>query len=429
MRVAVIGGGKIGLPLAAQFASCGAQVTVNDINPAVVDAINAGRAPFVEPELDAKLAAAVASESLRASPDTSQTVKECEAIVVVVPALLTPEHDIDWGNLVAASRAIAAGLRPGALVSYETTVPVGGTRSRLKPVLEESGLVAGRDFHLCFSPERVKSKHIFEHLTRTPKVVGGVNPQSARRGAEFYGRYLGAETLSIGSLEAAEFVKLAGMIYRDVNIALVNELAAYAEALDLDGPAIFAAANTDNETAMLRPGIGVGGHCTPVYPYFLIRQAERLALPHGFASLARRVNEGQPAHELQRLSRTLNGLSGRRVHILGLGFRPDIKEHAFSPAFALRDALSRQGAHVTIEDPLYDSQELTRHGFAVAAAGHDRLDAVVLNTAHKAFLDPDLAAWKASGIEAALDGRNIWNPRRFADAGIAYLAVGVGSQV
>ena len=271
MKVAVIGAGKMGLPLACQFAARGASVLVCDVRQQVVDTINAGRCPIDEPGIAELLSAAVERRALLATTDTARAAAESEVIVVIVPALLTPELDADLSILCSVSEQIAAQLRPGTMVSYETTVPLGSTRHRFVPILERSGLRAGHDFDVVYSPERVKSQLVLDHLTKTPKVVGGINSAAAERGAAFYGQYLGAEVTNVGTLEAAEFVKLAGMAYRDVNIALANELACYAEAAGVNFEPVRQAANTDGEAMLLRPGIGVGGHCTPVYPYFLIR--------------------------------------------------------------------------------------------------------------------------------------------------------------
>ena len=194
-------------------------------------------------------------------------------MLVIVPALLDANRRADLGALEGVACEIAAGLRVGTLVCFETTVPVGSTRNRFLPLLEKTGLRAGIDFDLAFSPERVKSLYVLKHLSEIPKIVGGVNDRSAERAAEFYAAFLGAPVMNLGSLEAAEFAKIAGMIYRDVNIALANELAAYAESVGLDFRPVREAANTDGEAALLTPGIGVGGHCTPVYPYFLIQDA------------------------------------------------------------------------------------------------------------------------------------------------------------
>lgn len=424
MNIVVVGGGKMGLPLACIFAERGADVTVCDTNPDIVASINAGNDPHGEPEQAEYVRAGVEAKRLRATSDTATAAREAEAIIVLVSALLTPERDIDWSSLVAASEAISRGLRKGALVSYETTLPVGGCRGTLVPVLERSGFVAGKDFAVVFSPERVKSQRVFARLRDTPKVVGGIDAVSAKRGEKFYAHWLGAPVVNVGSLESAEFLKLAGMVYRDVNIALANELGRFAEAVGLDAWPLISAANTDGETQILLPGIGVGGHCTPVYPHFYANDAARRGIDVDLARAARAINEAQPERQLQRLSTVLGGLRGKRVHILGLGFRPQVREDAYSPAIPLRDLLREAGAEPSIEDPLYSPAELEKKNFIVRKAGSDQLDAVVLNTAHAAFAKPDFASWKRTGVRAVLDGRALWREDDVRSAGLTYICVG-----
>src|SRR5207247_2788047 len=195
---------------------------------------------------------------------------------------------------------------------------------------------------------------VLRNLRLNPKVVGGITPRSAARAADFYATYLGAPVDNVGTLETAEFAKLAGMVYRDVNIALANELAAYAELHDIDFDRSRMAANTDGEAALLSPGIGVGGHCTPVYPYFLINGAARRGVSQELVALGRRINECQPGRQLERLAALLGGLCGRRIHILRLALRLQVREDAYSPAVILQSTLVAAGAKVTLEDPLYD---------------------------------------------------------------------------
>ena len=425
MKVAVVGAGKMGLPLACQFARRGARVTACDSSPDRVEAIRRGESPIDEPGVPELLAELVRDGQISATGDTASAAGASEVVVVIVPALLTAERDIDASALQAASREIARSLRPGVLVSYETTVPVGGTRRLLLPVLEQSGLRAGHDFDLVFSPERVKSGGVLENLQHHPKVVGGHTTSAGRRAAEFYRRFLGAPVIDVGSLEAAELVKLAGMAYRDVNIALANELARYSEAIGLDMTALIDAVNTDGEAALLRPGIGVGGHCTPVYPYFLIRDAQRRSVELGLTERSRAINDDQARHTLDRLDRHLGGLSGAPVLILGLGFRPGVKEHAFSPAFLLRDELLRRDARVTLHDPLYDTHEIEQHGFTAGSLEDDPPPrAVILNTAHDDYLDLDFAELARNGVRTVVDGRNVWDPDAVREAGLSYLGVG-----
>ena len=425
VRIAVVGGGRMGLPLASLFADMGACVTVCDVDPRVVDAVNRGESPYEEPELDAYVARNVKSSRLSATADTTAAVRTANAVVVIVPAWLTEAKDIDYSVLKSASSAIGRGVQPGTLISFETTVAVGGTRSQLVPVLEaESGLKAGEDFFVSFSPERVKANLVLARLQETPKIVGGLNAASSARAEELYRTFLGAPVINVGSLEAAELAKLAGMLYRDVNIALANELAALSEIIGIDFSAVREAANTDGESNLLLPGIGVGGHCTPVYPYFMINEGMRRGVPQRLSTSARAINDEQPARSVERLERQWKPLRGRAVHILGLGFRPNVKVDTYSTAYPLRDALQRKGALVTIEDPFYSDDELRAVKFAPAHLGHDRIEAVILNTAHAAFKGPDFAQWHAQGVEAIVDGRNLWNADDAARAGILYLGIG-----
>jgi nucleotide sugar dehydrogenase len=207
----------------------------------------------------------------------------------------------------------------------------------------------------------------------------------ATAGEAFYRKWLGAPTINVGSLEAAELVKLAGMVYRDVNIALANELAGVAECIGLGIWPLIKAANTDGETAMLLPGIGVGGHCTPVYPYFLIDASVDYSGRLRLTSLGRQINEDQPTRQVGRLARAMGGLSGKRVHILGLGFRPQVREDAYSSAYAVHDALVALGAIPTIEDPLYSERDIAARRLVPGRVDGAQIEAIVLNTAHPDF--------------------------------------------
>jgi nucleotide sugar dehydrogenase len=424
MQVTVIGAGKMGLPLIAQFAQRGATVWACDHNPLVVNAINAGRCPIDEPGIPEMLERLVAEGKIRATTDTTAAVSESDVIVVIVPVMLTTGKDADLSIIEAVSRQIAAGLKRGAMVAYETTLPVGTSR-RLGTLLEASGLRAGRDFDVVFSPERVKSRLVIQRLTENPKVVGGITPEAAERAARFYHEYLGAPVINVGSLEASELVKLSGMLYRDINIALSNELARYAEAAGIDIYPVIDAANTDGEASLLRPGLGVGGHCTPVYPYFLIRDSERRGLAMELAAASRAINDRQPVHMVDRIERLCGSLRGRGVMILGLGFRPQVKEHSMSPAFQLRDALAPRGVVLSLHDPLYADDEIRGYGFCPGSLDGETLpEVLILNTAHSEYKDLDFTALARRGVRIVADGRAFWGPERIQETGIAYLGVG-----
>lgn len=424
-RVAVIGAGKMGLPLACQFASRGALVTACDTNDEVVRSVNEGVCPFDEPEVPQLLQQLVREKQLSATSNTVEAVRNSDAVIVIVPVLLTDDKRADLSIISSVTAQIARGLQPGTLVSYETTLPVGATRN-LIGILNQSGLEAGKDFHLAFSPERVKSRHVMQRLSENAKVVGGVNEDSARKAADFYAEFLGAPIINVGTLEAAELVKLAGMVYRDVNIALSNEIARYAGELGLDIEAVLKAANTDGEAAMLLPGIGVGGHCTPVYPYFLTHEAAQTGTPVRLAEVSREVNDEQPAYMIDLLERKWQPLASRHVTILGLGFRPDVKEAICSPAFLLKKALEATNARVSLWDPLYTQEEIESYGFEFRSLADSGAapDVVILNTAHSAFYSLPFDELARKGLKAVVDGRNVWDPETIGRLNIFYLGVG-----
>ena len=423
MRITVVGGGRMGLPLACVLAKWGGVVTVADVDRALVDVISAGRCPYDEPGLPELIGDLFQAGRLTATTDTAAAVRDSEAVVVIVPAHLTPDRDIDFAILRSASADVGRGLQRGTLVVYETTVSVGGTRRQLVPVLEQSsGLKAGGDFFVGYSPERVKANLVLQRLESTPKVVGGWDAASLARTTGLYREYLRAPIDEVGSIEAAEMTKLLGMLYRDVNIALANELAAFCELAGVDFDRVRAAANSDGEASLLVPGIGVGGHCTPVYPYFLTRESRRLGMTQRLAEAAREINDRQPAWQLHRVTEAWQPMQGQPVHLLGLGFRPEVKVDTFSPAYALRDDLLAVGARVTISDPFYTDLELRSLGFEPGQP--EAAKVVVLNTAHAHYAAPDFAAWRSAGVEVVLDGRNAWNQTAVEQTGLVYLGIG-----
>lgn len=420
MKVTVIGAGKMGLPLAAVFASRGATVIAADADSNMVATINRGQAPFDEPGLSELMREMVGAHRLSATTNNREAIAGADVCVVLVPVMLDATKGADLRIIRSIAADLAVALRKGAMVAFETTLPVGETR-RLGAIIEGGRLKLGRDFALVFSPERVKSRFVLRNLQVNPKIVGGASAADAARGEEFYSRYLGGPVINVGSLEAAEFVKLAGMVYRDVNIALANELAWYSHALGIDFQRVVEAANTDGEAALLSPGIGVGGHCTPVYPYFLIRDAESRGIDVGLTAAARKLNESQPA----KLVSKLGNIRGKEVLVLGLAFRPEVKEAAYSPAFGLRDELTRRGAVVKLHDPLFTSEEIAQHGFEAAAP--DGQEIIILNTAHQDYRGLDFQRLRESGTRTVVDGRNFLDPERVRASGLEYIGISRGA--
>lgn len=418
--VAVIALGKIGLPLAAAIARAGHRVRGADIDPTVVDLVNQGREPFPgEDGLAEALTELSTTGRLTATTSTFDAVTVSEVVVVVVPLIVDDEKLPDFGALDAATDAIADGIQPGTLVSYETTLPVGTTRGRFGRCLAaRSGLTLGQDLFVAHSPERVFSGRIFADLSRYPKLVGAVDAASTRRAVDFYESFLTFDTRpelerpngvwDLGSSEAAELAKLAETTYRDVNIAFANELALASEHLGVDVYSIIDACNSQPFSWIHRPGVSVGGHCIPVYPHFLLESTHGTRIP----GLARQVNDLMPGHAVTQLSARLGGLLDQRVAILGLAYRPGVKEHAFSGAYALQAALVEAGASVVLHDPLYAEPELRDHGFDVYRIG-DPVDVAVLHTDHREY--KDLRPDDLPGIRVMYDGRAFLDPAAWPD--------------
>jgi len=446
--VAVVGAGKMGLPLAAQFATHGWSVIAVDVNPEVVATINAGRSHVGDEPGLAELVAQVHGEGrLRATLDAVSAAREADVVVLIVPVMLDAEQRPDYGYMDAAVASIAPGVHVGSTVIFETTLPIGDTRRRFAPALEAasgqtassqaasgqtasgnsasgqpaSGLVADRDFFVAFSPERLFSGAVLENLAVYPKLVGGIGEASTDRAARFYASALDAEVVAMSSSEAAEFSKLADTTYRDVNIALANEFARAADLHGIDVQEVIAAANSQPYSHIHQPGIGVGGHCIPVYPHLLLARAPGLSL----VETARRVNDGQVDRALAILDPLVGGLAGAPVLVLGITYREGVKELAYSRAIALIAALQAAGARVSAFDPLLTDQEVVALGARPWHWGETGpFHAIVAQTADRAFTGLD-AAWFPE-LRAVYDGRNSLRGLPLP-ADVAYVGVGVQS--
>ncbi len=419
--VAVVGAGKMGLPLAAQFASHGWSVIAVDVNPAVVAAINAGRSHVGEEPGLSELVARVHGDSrLRATTDAAAAASEADVVVIIVPVMLDADHQPDYRYMDPAVASIAPGIHPGSAVIFETTLPIGDTRRRFGPAIEgATGLTADRDFFLAFSPERLFSGAVLENLAAYPKLVGGIGTASTDRAAAFYASVLDAEIVAMTSSEAAEFSKLADTTYRDVNIALANEFARVADDLGIDVQEVIAAANSQPYSHIHQPGIGVGGHCIPVYPHLLMARAPSLLL----VETARRVNDGQVDRAIATLDALLGGLAGAPVLVLGITYREGVQELAYSRGIALIAALNEAGASVSAFDRLLSDGEILAAGAAPWQWGQSGpFRVIVTQTADPAFagLDP---VWFPE-LRAVYDGRNSLRDITLPGE-VAYVGVGV----
>jgi len=418
VKITVVALGKIGLPLAAQFASKGHQVIGADVSARVVEAVNRGEEPFPgEAHLAEILREVVGDGRLQATTDTTSAVAQSDVVVVVVPLFVDSDGAPDFGWMDDATDKIAAGLRPGTLVSYETTLPVGITRQRFLPMLEKgSGLRCGEDFSLVFSPERVLTGRIFSDLRHYPKLVGGVDEISGRRGVEFYEAVLDFDerpdlarangVWDLGSSEASEMAKLAETTYRDVNIGLANQFARFAADHGIDVQQVIDASNSQPYSHVHRPGIAVGGHCIPIYPRFYLWNDPEATIVRA----AREANAAMPEYAVGLLERAHGSLDGQRVVVLGAAYRGGVKETAFSGVFGVVQALQRRRAVVTVHDPLYDDGELEALGLTAHHFG-DGADAAVLQTDHADYMV--LGAESLPGVRTVVDGRHVLDPTRW----------------
>jgi len=429
MKITVVAMGKIGLPLAVQFASKGHTVFGADVNEETVRLVNAGQEPFPgETDLDTKLADVVGRGLLSATPDTASAVADSEAVVVVVPLFVDAEGTPDFGWMDAATRDIAKGLKPGTLVSYETTLPVGTTRNRFSAMLEEgSGLKVGTDFHLVFSPERVFTGRVFADLRKYPKLVGGVDEASAKHGVEFYEQVLDFDkrddlprangVWDLGSSEASELAKLAETTYRDVNIGLANQFARFAADNGIDVYAVIDACNSQPFSHIHQPGIAVGGHCIPIYPRFYLWNDPEATV----VRTAREANAKMPEHAVSLLAQSIGDLNGKKVAVLGISYRGGVKESAFSGVFGTVTALKTRGANVVVHDPMYSDDEIKSLGFIPYAIGAN-VDAVILQADHKEY--KGLSKKDFPGVQGVVDGRRAMSAKNFE--GISFRVIGAG---
>lgn len=412
MQIAVVALGKIGLPLAVQFAEKGHSVIGCDVNAHTVELVNKGKEPFPgETHLQEKLSVVVTDGTLVATTDTASAVAKADAVVIVVPLFVDADGVPDFGWMDAATRDVASGLRKGALVSYETTLPVGTTRNRFAKMLEEgSGLKAGVDFHLAFSPERVFTGRVFEDLRKYPKLVGGLTEACGKAAEDFYSAVLDFDdrpdlprpngVWNLGNPEASEMAKLAETTYRDVNIGLANQFALFAQQNNIDVYAVIDACNSQPFSHIHKPGIAVGGHCIPIYPRMYLWNDPSATVVRA----AREANAQMPVHSVSRLEEVFGSVAGKKVVVLGAAYRGGVKETAFSGVFPTVEDLKNRGATVVVHDPMYTDDELRHEGFEPFHFG-ESADAAILQADHAEYVH--LTKADLPGVTVLLDGRNM----------------------
>ncbi|MFL6007271.1 MAG: nucleotide sugar dehydrogenase [Gaiellaceae bacterium] len=384
-EIAVIGAGYVGVPLAHTFAQAGHKAVLIDVVPGVVDALNRGESHIKDVPSE-ELAPLVKSGAIGATTDYA-AAREANAVLIAVPTPLSRQREPDLSYIESAARSLAPHLREGQLVVLESTTYPGTTREILQPLLEEgSGLKAGADFGLAYSPERVDPGNARFTTKTTPKVVGGVDAASAEAAASLYSKVI-EHVHTVSTPEAAELTKLLENIFRSVNIALVNELAQLCDRMDIDVWEVVDAAATKPFGFMsFKPGPGLGGHCIPIDPFYLTWKAREFDFSTRFIELAGEVNNNMPYFCRSVVSQALNhgaqkSLSGSKVLVLGVAYKADINDVRESPAEKLMQLLGNAGADVAYHDP-YVSQF---DGLTSVELEPEAYDCVVIVTAHSSI--------------------------------------------
>lgn len=431
----VLGLGYIGLPTASTFAVNGLKVLGVDINPRIVETLQTGHTHIHEPGLRDLVTQAIQSGNFSASTRP----EEADAFIIAVP---TPfkEHELgdyngqkyklaDMGAVISATEAIVPCLRKGNLVILESTSPPRATVDLVRPILESSGLRAGIDFHLCFSPERVLPGQILRELVENARVVGGVTPESARAGHDLYATFVKGKIIETDAT-TAEMVKIMENTTRDVNIALANEFARLAEKLGVDVWEAISLANLHPRISILSPGPGVGGHCISVDPWFFVEAAPELT---SLIYNARQVNDAQPHFVVEKVKQAFHAqaaeslMNGKKIAVLGLAYKPDVDDLRESPAAQIVHLLQNEGALVKAWEPFKPDAKM--NGIQMATDLYDAIrdaDAILLLVKHSEFakLKPQQLVSQTKA-RIAMDTVNAWNVDEWQKAGFQLFRLGV----
>ncbi len=421
MKIAIIGLGYVGLPLSLQFARSGVNVLGLDIDGKKVETITAGRSYIKHIEAEV-IAAHVQAGRFSASTDFSR-VREVDAVLICVPTPLNKNREPDISYILNTGRAIAPHLQKGTLVVLESTTYPGTTDEDLRAVLEEdSGLKAGVDFHLAFSPEREDPGNPNSKVATIPKVVGGYTPACLEKAKSLYLKAI-QTIVPVSSCRAAEATKLLENIFRSVNIALVNELKVVYAAMGIDIWEVIAAAKTKPFGYMaFYPGPGLGGHCIPIDPFYLTWKAREYGQHTRFIELAGEINTAMPEYVVNRVTEALNAqkkpVNGSKILIIGLAYKPDVDDDRESPSYTLMDLLKARGAEVAYYDPHVPVIRPSRehgHWAGIRSSPWDSatvgaFDAVIVATAHTQVNYAELGDW----AQCVVDTRNTVpvNPRK-----------------
>ena len=422
-HICVLGLGYIGLPTASTFATSGMKVSGVDTNLQIVNGLHHGKLHLYEPGLRELVQTALKSGNLTIMSQP----EPADVFMIAVPTPFKEDKKADMSFVISAAESIVPFLRKGNLVVLESTSPPRTTRDLLIPILEKSGLKAGIDFLLVYSPERVLPGQILRELVENTRVIGGINPASSQAGRDLYATFVRGEIIQTDAT-TAEMVKLMENTFRDVNIAIANEFSHLAERFEVNIWEAIALANRHPRVKVLNPGPGVGGHCISVDPWFLVEAApDDTPLIH----TARELNDAQPHHVVQLLQKKLGNLEGMTVAVLGLAYKPDVDDLRESPALQVAEDLQKEGANVVAYEPF--KKDFKHTGLQIDESipkAIENSDVLILLVAHTEFcnLDP-VEIFKLTPARVVFDTVNGWNKEKWQSAGFQYFRLGDGTLI
>jgi nucleotide sugar dehydrogenase len=433
-RIAVVGLGYVGLPTAVNFAENGFSVIGVNRTQDKVDLINTGGCYLTDLHLDERVKRLVDLRKLTATTDTVEAARRSDVIIITVPTPITADKRPDLSFITSAGHAIAQGLGPGSLVVLESTVYPGVVDEVLKPILEDSGLHAGADFGLAYCPERYNPGDADHTIRDVVRIVGGITPEWTEATAQLY-KSNAKDVVIVKDIKTAEAAKVIENIQRDLNIALVNELALIFERLHIDIMDVIKAASTKWNFNVYYPGAGVGGHCLPVDPYYLVHKAEELGYHPQVITAGRAINDYMPLHVVELLVDALNerkrAVNGSKIAVLGFSYKEHVGDYRESPSELLVGELTRRGALVHVVDPYVDQQALRAVAIPETTA-YDALaaaDALVLMTPHRDFAALDLSKIKnLMRTPIIIDGRRFFEPETAVKLGFVYKGIGATNE-
>jgi nucleotide sugar dehydrogenase len=430
--ISIIGLGYVGLPTAVYFAEKGFKVYGVDKVVRIVNGLNKGVSHLNELGLDERIKEAVEHNRFYCTNDTIEAVSNSDIVLIIVPTPITKDKEPDLSYVVSAAEDISKSLKKGQLIVLESTVYPGVTDDIVKPILEFSGLNAGVDFGLAYCPERYNpgdTKHTIDNVNR---VVGGITKEWAEITKEVYSYVIKARIDTVSDIKTAEAAKVIENIQRDLNIALMNELALIFEKMGIDVIEVIKAASTKWNFNVYYPGAGVGGHCLPVDPYYLVSKAREFGYHSKVITAGREINDYMPHHIFELLRDALNDMErsvkNSKIAVLGFSYKENVGDVRETPVEHFVTELVKRGAIVTVVDPYVDEKYIKSFGVSYSKDIYDSLkeaDAFVVMTSHNIFKDMDLdKAKKLMNNPLVIDGRRIFEKYKMNQKGFIYKGVG-----